>query len=79
MVIDIPGQCRHCGRPDHLIEGDGPRLVCRVCVMALGQLANDPTGIRDDVIETMADRHGDVVVLITDRVKARSYWQWTGW
>ena len=79
MIHDASGRCRHCGRTDHLIEGDGPRLVCRVCLLALGNLANDPTGIRDDVIQTMADRHGDMVVLITDRAKGRSYWEWIGW
>lgn len=31
-------RCQRCGRPEHLVEGDG-RVVCRVCLFAWGHFA----------------------------------------
>ena len=75
MIADA---CRHCHRPDNLIEGDGPVRVCRACVRALGEMAGDPSNVAPYLLDTMLDRHGDVVELV-HLPGLRLEWKWVGW
>jgi hypothetical protein len=79
---DVDARCVHCGRSSDLVKGDGPVIVCRSCIRARTELADDPSGAPEQVIETMQARHGDVV-LITTTVRPgeprERRWDWIGW
>lgn len=91
MTIAQRAKCKHCGRTNGepepgilplIVEGEGPTLVCRPCIRALGELAADPTGTDDRVLAAIADRHSDVVRLgrtVNHRGQTRLVWEWIGW
>lgn len=71
-----PGpRCAHCASTVNLIEGDGPKVVCRPCVTLFGGIARDPDSVDLGYLEELERLHGDVLRLITLSVGAH-LWRW---
>ncbi len=76
---DPSARCKHCSRTTDLIQHDGPVVVCRSCLLSLGQLAADPEVADDRILAAMLKRHGDVVHPIRVGRPSRLVWEWIGW
>lgn len=57
--------CAHCGKPEGVIRGEGPKAVCRDCIAALGRVAGDPATAHPEVVARLQERSLDVVHLDT--------------
>jgi hypothetical protein len=79
-IESAPGaRCRLCRGTEHLIHGEGV-VVCRVCLMAVGEAAGFPTKAKPVAIDALAELHHDVVTLLriaTRDQDAELAWEWT--
>lgn len=87
VLMDLPpddpdASCKHCGHRTDLIQHDGPVVVCSHCIREMGQLAKDPTGVDERILNKIVERHDDVLRLVkgaSHRGYASLTWEWIGW
>lgn len=75
-VLQPPARCHYCRTTDELLDGDGPKVVCRVCVSLFGGMVTLPGMIGPGMLDDLLTVHGEVVQL--ERLSTGDLrWVWT--
>jgi sulfur relay (sulfurtransferase) complex TusBCD TusD component (DsrE family) len=67
--------CVYCSWTTHLVQGDGPVVVCRACMGERGAAADDPTSVNVTLLRQLRRRHRAVVAL-SEAKTGYPAWSW---